>query len=71
MKNIDVLRKLYLALEKFNGRLLSNYLIINPCQDGIRIRVYDYLKLKNYEVMTLKSYKDLEVIIKYYNIVYT
>ena len=70
MKDIDILRKLYLALEKFNERLIGNYLIINPCKDGIKIRVYDYLKLKKYEVMTLNNYADLQVIMKYYNTVY-
>ena len=67
MKNIDILRHLYLALEKFNMEHISNYLFIRVMNNGIAIRIYDYMKLKSYEVMKLDNYADLQVIMKYYN----
>ena len=67
MKNIDILRDLYLALEKYNTEHISNHLFIKVMNNGIAIKIYDYMKLKSYEVMKLNNYKDLQIIMKHYN----
>ena len=50
MKNIDILRDLYIALEKYDMEHISNYLFIKVMNNGIAIKIYDYMKLKSYEV---------------------
>ena len=67
MKNIDILRHLYIALEIYNTGHISNYLFINVMNNGIAIKIYDYMKLKSYEVMKLNNYEDLQIIMKHYN----
>ena len=59
MKNIDILRDLYIALEKYDMEHISNYLFIKVMNNGIAIKIYDYMKLNNYE--------DLQIIMKHYN----
>ena len=67
MKNIDILRDLYIALEKYDMEHISNYLFIKVMNNGIAIKIYDYMKLKSYEVMKLNNYEDLQIIMKHYN----
>lgn len=67
MKNIDILRDLYLALEKYNTEHISKHLFIKVMNNGIAIKIYDYMKLKSYEVMKLNNYEDLQIIMKHYN----
>ena len=59
MKNIDILRDLYIALEKYDMEHIFNYLFIKVMNNGIAIKIYDYMKLNNYE--------DLQIIMKHYN----
>ena len=59
MKNIDILRDLYIALEKYDTKHIFNYLFIKVMNNGISIKIYDYMKLNNYE--------DLQIIMKHYN----
>ena len=59
MKNIDILRDLYIALEKYDMEHTFNYLFIKVMNNGIAIKIYDYMKLNNYE--------DLQIILKHYN----
>ena len=59
MKNIDILRDLYIALEKYDTKHIFNYLFIKVMNNGIAIKIYDYMKLNNYE--------DLQIIMKHYN----
>ena len=70
MKNIDILRDLYIALEKYDMEHTFNYLFIKVMNNGIAIKIYDYMKLKSYEVMKLNNYKDLQIIMKHYNYKY-
>ena len=67
MKNIDILRDLYIALEKYDTKHIFNYLFIKVMNNGIAIKIYDYMKLKSYEVMKLNNYEDLQIILKHYN----
>ena len=59
MKNIDILRDLYIALEKYDMEHISKHLFIKVVNNGIVIKIYDYMKLNNYE--------DLQIIMKHYN----
>ena len=59
MKNIDILRDLYIALEKYDMEHISKHLFIKVMNNGIAIKIYDYMKLNNYE--------DLQIIMKHYN----
>ena len=70
MKKIFILRDLYLALEKYNMEHISNYLFIKVMNNGIAIKIYDYMKLKSCEVMKLNNYADLQIIMKHYNYKY-
>ena len=67
MKNIDILRDLYIELEKYDMEHICNYLFIKVMNNGIAIKIYDYMKLKSYEVMKLNNYEDLQIILKHYN----
>ena len=67
MRNIDILRDLYIALEKYDMEHISKHLFIKVMNNGIAIKIYDYMKLKSYEVMKLNNYEDLQIIMKYYN----
>ena len=59
MKNIDILRDLYIALEKYDMEHISKHLFIKVMNNGIAIKIYDYMKLNNYE--------DLQILMKHYN----
>ena len=49
---------------------ISKHLFIKVMNNGIAIKIYDYMKLKSYEVMKLNNYKDLQIIMKHYNYKY-
>ena len=46
MKNIDILRDLYIELEKYDMEHISNHLFIKVMNNGIAIKIYDYMKRK-------------------------